>query len=62
MQSLPSNSVLILEAETDHALAELRSGFLTMDQQLPVIIKRDLDNLDREHCSCRIYRYWWTFG
>ncbi|HBN45033.1 MAG TPA: (E)-4-hydroxy-3-methylbut-2-enyl-diphosphate synthase [Candidatus Marinimicrobia bacterium] len=50
MQSLPSNSVLILEAETDHALAELRSGFLTMDQQLPVIIKRDLDNLDREHC------------
>ncbi len=53
INSLPSHSVLILAAETDHALAEIRRAFLNMDHKLPVIIRRDFGNLDMEHC--RLY-------
>ena len=50
LSTLPANSVLILEADSDHAMAEMRSAFLSMDSGLPVIIKRDLYKMDREQC------------
>ena len=49
ISSLPSNSVLILKAETDHAMAEMRASFLKLNANIPVIMKRDFNALDREH-------------
>ena len=53
IESIPSNSVLILEAETDHAMAEMRTSFFKLSSDLPVIMKRDFSELDRKHC--RLY-------
>jgi len=50
---LPANSVLVLEAKTDHAMAEMRAAFFNLGTDLPVIMKRDFSELDREHC--RLY-------
>lgn len=50
IESLPSNSILIMEAETDHVMAEMRAAFLKLSSDLPVIMKRDFSNSDREHC------------
>ena len=53
LESLPHNSVLIMEAETDHAMAEMRIAFLTLKTEIPVIMKREFNELDEEHC--RLY-------
>lgn len=53
IKSLPDKSVLILEAETDHAMAEMRAAFLKLMEKIPVIIKLDYGVLDRE--QCRLY-------
>ncbi len=52
-QALPVNTVLVLEAKTDHAMAEMRAAFLQLNMPIPVIMKRDFSDLDREHC--RLY-------
>ena len=53
INALPANSVLVLEAKTDHAMAEMRAAFFNLGTDLPVIMKRDFSELDREHC--RLY-------
>ena len=53
INALPANSVLVLEAKTDHAMAEMRAAFFNLGTDLPVILKRDFSELDREHC--RLY-------
>ena len=50
ISALPNNSVLILDAETDHAMAELRSAFFRLAEPIPVIIRRNFIKSDREHC------------
>jgi (E)-4-hydroxy-3-methylbut-2-enyl-diphosphate synthase len=52
IKALPANSVLVLEAKTDHAMAEMRAAFFNLGT-VPVIMKRDFSALDREHC--RLY-------
>ncbi|HIC38020.1 MAG TPA: 1-hydroxy-2-methyl-2-(E)-butenyl 4-diphosphate synthase, partial [Candidatus Marinimicrobia bacterium] len=53
IHALPDNSVLMLEAKTDHAMVEMRVAFLTLKTEIPVIMKREFNELDREHC--RLY-------
>ena len=53
IKALPTNAVLVLEAKTDHAMAEMRAAFFNLGTNLPVIMKRDFSSLDREHC--RLY-------
>ena len=53
IHALPYNSVLMLEAKTDHAMVEMRVAFLTLKTEIPVIMKREFNELDREHC--RLY-------
>ncbi len=48
IESLPDNSVLILEAETDHAMAEMRAAFINLQTNIPVILKLEYNELDRE--------------
>ncbi|MCH7764672.1 MAG: flavodoxin-dependent (E)-4-hydroxy-3-methylbut-2-enyl-diphosphate synthase, partial [Candidatus Marinimicrobia bacterium] len=54
--SLPGNVILVLNAETDHAMAEMRLAFFKLKKLncgLPVILKRDFGKMDKE--QCRLY-------
>ncbi len=53
IESLPDNSVLILEAETDHAMAEMRAAFMELQFDIPIVLKRDYGKLIKE--QCRLY-------
>jgi (E)-4-hydroxy-3-methylbut-2-enyl-diphosphate synthase len=51
--SLPGNVILVLNAETDHAMAEMRLAFFKLEElncKLPVILMKDYGNLNREKC------------
>ncbi len=51
--SLPGNVILVLNAETDHAMPEMRLAFFKLKElncRLPVILKRDFGKLNREQC------------
>ncbi|HKK40063.1 MAG TPA: (E)-4-hydroxy-3-methylbut-2-enyl-diphosphate synthase [Cryomorphaceae bacterium] len=46
------NSVLILETENEHAMPAMRRAFVELmnhDSDIPVVIKRKYDGLDRDH-------------